>query len=69
MDAPWPWERRIIGRWVPVVGMVMRNCKGTRRPGIGRVRGLRERVGVVAAVGMCFARPMRAWSGIGADMA
>jgi hypothetical protein len=30
-DQPWPWEMRMIGSNVAVVGTVRRSCKGTGR--------------------------------------
>ena len=62
-EAPWPWERRIVGRGEvgeEVAGRVRRSWRGTGRDGVGRVMGVRVMVGVAGVEGSLEDWPMRA---------
>lgn len=58
----------MIGREVPVVGMVRRNCNGTRRVVDDKVIGLIDMAGVPSVVGSLADAPIKACSARGGDV-
>jgi hypothetical protein len=61
-DQPWPWEMRMIGSNVAVVGTVRRSCKGIGRDSEVRVMGAMEVMGVTVVAGILPGWPMSACS-------